>query len=232
MLLPPTERRRAPDTVVIAVEAAARACEAAARDPATMPSVFASTQGDLTISDYLCETLATAPAMVSPTKFHNSVHNAGAGYWTIATGALAPYTAVTAYEHTFGAGLLEALAQVESRRSSVLYVAYDIEARGPMAALAVSVGLLGTGLVLASEPSERAVAAIDWKITTRSGARTTRARAQNAALVQGNALQGCLVVFEALADAVPRTIAQTLGDDLILELTLDFAIAGRQGAPR
>ena len=192
-----------------------------------MPSVFASTQGDLAISDYLCETLATAPALVSPTKFHHSVHNAAAGYWTIATGALAPYTAVTAYEHTFGAGLLEALSLVESRRGSVLYVAYDIEARGPMAAMAVSVGLLGTGLVLASEPSERAVAAIDWKIMQRSRARATPARAQNAALVEGNALQTCLVVFEALADAAPRTIAQTLGDDVILELRLDFGIAQR-----
>ena len=33
-------------------------------------------------------TLASAPTLLSPTKFHNSVHNAAAGYWTIGTGCM------------------------------------------------------------------------------------------------------------------------------------------------
>ncbi|MGH8238254.1 MAG: beta-ketoacyl synthase chain length factor, partial [Steroidobacteraceae bacterium] len=39
-LLAPTERRRAPDTVALALEVAARACEAAGRSPAQLRSVF------------------------------------------------------------------------------------------------------------------------------------------------------------------------------------------------
>ncbi len=50
-----------------------------------------------------------------PTKFHNSVHNAAAGYWTIATGCLKPYTSVSGYYFTYGEGLLEAASQALER---------------------------------------------------------------------------------------------------------------------
>ena len=57
-LLAANERRRAPESVAVALEVALAACQAAGRDPATLPSVFASTPGDLGITAYLCETLA------------------------------------------------------------------------------------------------------------------------------------------------------------------------------
>ena len=41
-------------------------------------------------------TLAGDPAAVSPIRFHNSVHNAAAGYWTIGTGCLRATTAISA----------------------------------------------------------------------------------------------------------------------------------------
>src|SRR5688572_3557533 len=141
-LLPPAERRRAPDTVAVALEVAARATEMSGRDPKGMPSVFASTHGDLAISDYMSATLAKTPLLTSPTKFHNSVHNAAAGYWTIATGCLKPYTSVSGYYYTFGEGLLEALSQALTDGGPVLYVAFDIEAKGPVATMQPSVGVL------------------------------------------------------------------------------------------
>ena len=144
-LLGPTERRRAPDTVAIALEVASRACESAGVDPKTLPSIFASTHGDLAISDYMSETLARTPTLISPIRFHNSVHNAAAGYWTIGTGCYEPYTALTAYEDTFGEGLLEALTQAACGDRATLLVAYDIEARGPLATMVSSRGLLGAG---------------------------------------------------------------------------------------
>ena len=154
-LLPPAERRRAPDTVAVAAEVAARACAAAALDPASLATVFSSVHGDLAITDYMCETLARTPLLISPTRFHNSVHNAAAGYWCIATGCHAPYITVTAFNHSFATGLLEAFAQIASDGVPVLYVAYDIEACGPLATMAPSRGLLGVGLVLAPEISDQ-----------------------------------------------------------------------------
>jgi len=94
--LPPAERRRAPEPVLIASEAAGQACAMAGRDPATLACVFASTHGDIAITDTMCETLAADPRELSPIRFHNSVHNAPSGYWTVATHCHAAATATKA----------------------------------------------------------------------------------------------------------------------------------------
>ena len=86
-------------------------------------------------------------SLLSPTKFHNSVHNAAAGYWSIGTGSYAPYTAISAYRYTFAAGLLETLAQVVSEGRPILLVAFDIESTGALATMATSQGVLGVALV-------------------------------------------------------------------------------------
>ena len=148
-LLAANERRRAPETVAVALEVALAACEAAGRDPATLPSVFASTHGDLAITDYMCATLAAEPASLSPTRFHNSVHNAAAGYWTIGAGCLQPATALSAWDATFAQGLLEALAQLHAGAEAVLLVGYDTATTGALGSAYTSHGLLGGALVLA-----------------------------------------------------------------------------------
>ena len=147
-LLAPNERRRAPETVAVALQVAQAACADAGLDPAALPSVFASTHGDLAITDYMCETLAGSPADISPTRFHNSVHNAAAGYWTIGTGCVKPATALSAYRASFAQGLLEAMVQLATGSDAVLLVAYDTAARGPLGGQARSAGLLGGALVL------------------------------------------------------------------------------------
>jgi hypothetical protein len=220
-LLAPTERRRAPDTVAVALEVAAEACRGARRDPGAMASVFASTHGDLAINDYMCSTLAQTPALISPTKFHNSVHNAAAGYWTIATGSSEPYTAISAYQHTFGAGWLTAATQALADAHPVLYVAYDVQARGALATIVRSQGLVGAALVLAAEESANSVACIDWRIEPDSEARPTPARPQNAAMAKGNAMPQCIAFFEALADGARRELVLSLAPRLALHLEVE-----------
>jgi len=224
-LLGPTERRRAPDTVAIALEVAGRACESAGADPKELPSVFASTHGDLAISDYMSETLARTPTLISPIRFHNSVHNAAAGYWTIGTGCYEPYTALTAYDDTFGEGLLEALTQAACGDRAVLLVAYDIEARGPLATIVSSRGIVGAGMVVAPYPRENSLARVLWR--TRRGGQRTVAMDRNAELVEGNAMATCLPFFEALAQTERRTVCVGLSPTLSLELAIDFPDAGQ-----
>lgn len=218
-LLPPTERRRAPDTVAISLEVAARACESAAVDASRIASVFASTHGDLAISDYMCQTLAETPTLTSPTRFHNSVHNAAAGYWTIATGCYAPYTAISAFNDTFGEGLLEALTQVATDGAPVLYVAYDIEARGPMATIVPSRGLLAAALVLSPERTAASRARLAWRVRPGQPAEITPARPASLALVDGNCMAPCLPLFEALA-AGHGLVEVSLAPQLLLSLDL------------
>jgi hypothetical protein len=231
-LLPPAERRRAPDTVAVSLEVAARACESAGRDPKQMPSVFACTNGDLHISDAICDTLAKTPTLVSPIRFHNSVHNAAAGYWTIATGCMKPYTAVSAHSYTFGQGLLESAAQVMCEETPVLYVAYDIEARGPVATMQPSRGVLAGALVLSQENRERNLARLVLEVQTDPEEQQSAARAANAALVDGNALMNALPLFEALADGVEREVTQMLAPRLALRMrVIPVAVASEMPAP-
>lgn len=135
-LMPANERRRAPDSVLMALTVAEQACAAAGADPATVASVFASVFGDLAINDYMCATLRDDPAQMSPTKFHNSVHNAPSGYWSIATGAMAAATSLAAGRETFAAALHEAVVQLADSGEPVLLVAYDAAGCGPVGAVA------------------------------------------------------------------------------------------------
>jgi hypothetical protein len=217
-LLGPTERRRAPDTVAIALEVAARACAAAGRAPSELPAVFASTHGDLGISDYMCATLVETPALISPIKFHNSVHNAAAGYWSIGTASHAPYTAISAFHHTFGAGLLETVVQIACEQQPVLYVAFDVEAKGALSTMAPSRGLLGVAFVLAPASSARPGSRrLSLRITDEQ-CQATPPRSAAAALVADNALAPCMPLLEALAADAPATLQLTLGERTALNV--------------
>ena len=158
--LAPAERRRAPEPVLLACEAASQACAMAARDPAALASVFASTSGDLAITDAMCATLAADPRELSPTRFHNSVHNAPAGYWTVAMHCHATATAISAGAASFAAGLFEAAIEIASEGEAVLLAAYDIVARGPVAEVAPSVVPFASALVLSGKRSERSRACL------------------------------------------------------------------------
>lgn len=194
-LLPPNERRRAPASVAVALEVAQAACTDAGADPATLASVFASTHGDLAITDYMCATLAQDPRAISPTRFHNSVHNAAAGYWTIGHGCTAPTTAISAHAGSFAQGLLEALVQLATSTPAVLLAAYDTEAAGPLGTMARSQGLLGGALLLVRDGGGARLRAtlVDGADATDAGSGPL---ARHAA---GNAMAPMLPLFDALA---------------------------------
>ncbi|RYD16284.1 MAG: hypothetical protein EOP90_05735 [Lysobacteraceae bacterium] len=159
-VLPPNERRRAPEPVLLACEAAAQACAMANQDPATLPCVFSSVHGDLAITEDMCMTLARDPRELSPTRFHNSVHNAPAGYWTVATGCHAASSAVSAWQRSFAAGLFEAAAQACAEQTPVLYAAYDATVGGPLGAAVRSSPAFAVAFVLAPERTPRALATL------------------------------------------------------------------------
>lgn len=152
-LMSPNERRRAPESVLLALGVAEAACAMAGREPRALPNVFASAYGDLAINDYLCAELARAPLDLSPTKFHNSVHNAAAGYWTIASGCMASSSAISAGADTFGAGLLEAALLACTEGIPVLYAVYDTAATGPLVDVITTTTSFGAAFVLVPAPN-------------------------------------------------------------------------------
>ncbi|TWT19217.1 beta-ketoacyl synthase chain length factor [Luteimonas marina] len=196
-LLAPNERRRAPPSVLVALEVALAACRDAGHDPAALPSVFASTHGDLGITDYMCATLAQAPSEVSPTKFHNSVHNAAAGYWTIGSGCMRTTTAISAHRASFAQGLLEAMTQLATDAEAVLLVGYDTAATGLLGTVTHSEGLLGAALVLVRDGAGPRLSA------SLQGGDAPEANGPLAARGQANAMAPMLPLFDALAAGAP-----------------------------
>ena len=89
-------------------------------------SVFTSSTGDGENVHAICEMLASNDRMISPTRFHNSVHNAPSGYWGIATGAQKSADSLAAFDASFGAGMMEAMSRLAADPDEpVLLIAYD-----------------------------------------------------------------------------------------------------------
>jgi len=218
-LLPAAERRRAPDTVALALAVADDAVRRSGRAAADLLSVFTSCHGDLAITDAICTTLIDHPLLVSPTRFHNSVHNAASGYWGIATGCRDASTAVTAFEQSFAAGLLEALTECACEARAVLLVGCDIAACGALASTTASRGSLAVALVLAPERSARTLATLDAGL--RPGRASPLPLQSEAALpLATNAMADALPLFEALARERTEPLAMPLSTHLTLSVTL------------
>src|SRR5437868_4271299 len=113
--LPAAERRRASPVVRLALAVGREAIAASGREAASLSTVFSASAADGRNYHAICEQLASGDPLISPTRFHNAVHNAPAGYWGIATGAMAPSNVMCAHDASFGAGLLDSLGQASCR---------------------------------------------------------------------------------------------------------------------
>jgi len=164
-MLPAAERRRSGRVVKLALAVAAEATAQAGADPATLASVFSSSGGDGYNCHEICQALSVAGREISPTRFGNSVHNAAAGYWSIATGAVAESNVLCAFDASFAAGMLEALAQVAVDREPVLMVAYDTEYPPPLHAKRPLPDAFGVALLLRAEQGPRSFARLDASLT-------------------------------------------------------------------
>ena len=149
--LPATERRRAGKSVRLSLAAGLEAARAAGRSARDLAAVFASSTGDGENLHAICESLASDDRLISPTRFHNSVHNAPAGYWGIATGAMHSADSIAAFDASFGAGLLESLGRLATQPSqAVLLVAYEAPYPEPLHATRPIPDSFAIALTLAS----------------------------------------------------------------------------------
>jgi Beta-ketoacyl synthase, N-terminal domain len=160
-LLPPAERRRTGRVVKLALAVALEATARAGVNPAHLASVFSSSGGDGHNCHELCQALALESREISPTRFSNSVHNAAAGYWSIATGAKLESNVLCAFDASFCAGLLEAMTHVAVDCESLLLVAYDTEYPEPIHAKRPLPDAFGAAFVLTPERSPDSLARIE-----------------------------------------------------------------------
>ena len=166
--LPAAERRRVGRVVKLALAVAFEASSRASADPAGLASVFTSSGGDGDNCHELCQALTLADREISPTRFSNSVHNAAAGFWSIATGATRESNVLCAFDASFCAGLIEAMTQVVVDREPLLLVAYDTEYPEPINAKRPLPDSFGAALILSPQHGPAAVGRITVSLTQES----------------------------------------------------------------
>jgi hypothetical protein len=106
----------------------------------------------------------------------------------------------------------------------VLYVAFDIEAKGALSTMAPSRGLLSVALVLAPVATARpGCRRLTLRIAADESCEATPPRSTAAALVADNALAPCMPLLEALAADAPATLQLTLGERTALNIQVSPA---------
>jgi hypothetical protein len=217
-LLPPNERRRATPSVRLAFRAAEDAVTASGVDARELASVFASSDADMAVLHRICAALAQTPRVISPTDFHNSVHNAASGYWSIGVGSTAPTTTLSAYDASFTAGLLESVALARERDGDVLLVVYDATAPQPLAAkrpLALSAGV---ALIVGPASASGGLGRLDLEFTGE--AETPCAHAALEQLRSGNPALRALPLLELLAARRAGTVVARGTGELFVSMRL------------
>ncbi len=212
--LPAVERRRAGKSVRLALAVGLEAAAAAGRSARDLPTVFASSTGDGDNLHAICEALASDDRLISPTRFHNSVHNAPSGYWGIATGAMHSADSLAAFDGSFGAGLIEAAGRIAADPSSpVLLIAYETPYPEPLHATRPMADSFAVALVLSAPGAPGNGARLALDITT--DAATTLGDARLEALRRGVPAARSLPLLALLAGEPGRTVIEYL-DDLSL----------------
>jgi len=201
-LLPAAERRRAGIPVKLALAVGREAFMSAGHDAAATATVFASSSSDGEIVHQLCETLATPEREVSPTRFMNSVHNAAAGYWSIATRSREPSTSLCCYDAGFAAGLLECATQIAAERKPVALIAYDGPYPEPLHATRPINCEFGIALVMAPEATSRSLTAIDLELGPAGAAESRLADPGLEAIRVGNPAARSLPLLATLARGI------------------------------
>ena len=172
-MLPAAERRRAGVPIKLALTVGQEAFLQAGRETKSASTVFTSSGGDNDNVHAINGILATAPREVSPTRFHNSVHNAAAGYWCIAAGSHEPSTSLCAYDASFVAGLLESATQVVVDDAVVALVAYDHCYPEPLHSVRPIANSFGAALILTKQQSEKSLAVIEVEFRSGKAPETT-----------------------------------------------------------
>lgn len=204
-ILPTIERRRSSLAVRLAVQAADDALTMSGLPRHEVATIFTSSDGDGDITHTICESLAGTDRAVSPTLFHNSVYNAPAGYWSIATGSHRGSTSLCAYDDSFAAGLLEAATQTTVEQHAVLLVAYDLPFPDPLHAVRAVDDSFAAAFVFA--PSARAVPLMRWSVGLEPSRPPTPYPSTIDHTLHNNPAARCLPLLGALASGQYRSVS-------------------------
>jgi hypothetical protein len=181
--------------------------------PGSIPGLFATSNGDGAVVHTILEAIATNHP-VSPTQFHNSVHNTSAGYWSIATRSQQPITCITGGVATAAMALLKAVAEVQAENGPLLLCVYDVPLPFPLDMKRPTDGIFGVGLVLCPEQTQAGMArvAAHYERTAPCTRETLPRLPALHRLATGNPAGRLLRLLESLAGGAAETFSMALLD--------------------
>lgn len=198
-LLPATERRRSSDSVRIALRVANEALPAEVAKQLIPIAIFSSAYGDPTVTHRLCDLLSETPPAASPTLFHNSVHNAPAGYWSIATANKNTTNSIAAGIYSAAAGLITAVSQCIAEQQAVLLVSYDLPYPSPLSEKCPIVAPFASALLLTPKQDDDSIFKLNIELA--STASTSIENGELETLRQGNPAARMLPLLQAIASS-------------------------------
>ena len=214
--LPPVLRRRASSLARMAAAVARQAAQQANLDLSRVPLVLGSAYGEIVAAVEMMREFGGPTGLPSPTRFHNSVHNAPAAYLSIATGNHGFNTAVAAGRATPVATMLEAMALLRENEGDALLVLLDEPPPEPFGR-AEPYPAAAVAICLSTSPGPHALSAVS---------EPRRGPAPHADLPDGLASHPCAGAFALLAAILSRRPATVgLGEDDVGPWLVDVAPA-------
>ena len=217
--IPAKERRRSGLFINLGVEVAHQAVADAGVAAGDVPSVFASCMGDTAVTHYMADKLTKEEKLLSPTKFHNSVHNATSGYWSISAENRAPSSFIGGQRASFSLGLFEAVSQSAARREPVLLVAHDIATAAPFDDVLPIQESVGLAYVVNGDPEAFGAG---WRTFELAHRHNDAPEATNSTARHP--------YVAALCDANPIACGLLLAEELLQPSRADICFASEQAA--
>mgnify|MGYP006422220425 CR=1 FL=1 len=215
------EKRRASDTVNLSLHLAQTSCDLSDIDPKDCRSVFLSSDGDADIFHELASNLAESEPAISPTLFHQSLHNSASGYWHIATGSQMPSTALSIAEHTFSAGLLSSLIEVQATQIPSLVAAYDLPSPKPMDAKNPTKIWFGVSFILTPLKTAKSLAKLTVEICEDHPITVINSDALKTLAIQ-NTIARCLPLLDRLASSTSGDVILDYLSPSVLKLNVEI----------
>lgn len=218
-VLPPNERRRATGLVRLSFQACEDALDNSSFSPSSLATVFSSSGGDYFVLDSLCNSIAREERLLSPTLFHNSVHNAAAGYWMIGANSHHNSISLAAFDYSFGVGLLEAITLLSLDKQPVLLAIYDAKPPPLIAEKRPISTPFASALILSSKKTPNSQMTLKVKIV-EDGTTTEPAHHDLIALFKDNPAARILPLLEHIASGTEGEIITQLPQDKFLKIEM------------
>lgn len=196
------ERRRSAATTRLALNAALEAVRQSGHAAEDLAPVFGSANGSGLETHAILKALTEPGMPVSPTLFHNSVHNSAVGYWCIAMDCRRPSTSIACHDFTFAATLLKAGVQAQTEATPVLLTVSDCPLPAPLNEKRPIKAPFAVALVLTLRPDQRSLfrMTLAWQAARPADEVTALSDPQGLiALWQGNPAARALPLLQAFA---------------------------------